>query len=292
MTSSGQAPLDRSGLALGTVQFGLAYGVAGRGAVVPPHEVRVILETGARAGVRLLDTAPVYGDIEARLSDLTAGLDFAIVSKIAPASADAAQAIVDVRTSVERSRERLGASLETLLFHRAEDLLRADGERLWREAVDAAGNIRVGVSVYDPLTLVELRRRYGVTVAQLPGNAFDQRLLDPAIGDGLATVELHLRSAFLQGLLLMPHAAAAARVPAATTALERWHTWCAQQHRAPLSAALAIARGLPGVRVRVLGVDRVAQLEEMLEADGVPMAAPELACHELSVIDPRQWPAA
>ena len=60
-------------LALGTVQFGLAYGITGRGAVVPEQEVREILVAAADQGVSVLDTAVAYGDIEPRLAGLCAG---------------------------------------------------------------------------------------------------------------------------------------------------------------------------------------------------------------------------
>src|SRR5262249_59977070 len=109
-------------LGLGTVQFGLAYGVAGRGVSVPEDEVRAILQCAAASGVRVLDTAPLYGDIESRLARLTQGLRFDIVSKIPPIPAGAAASVRDaVARAVDQSRARLGAALHTLLFHRPED---------------------------------------------------------------------------------------------------------------------------------------------------------------------------
>ena len=54
-------------LSLGTVQFGLAYGIAGRDTPVEPAIVRNILELAQSAGITTLDTAAAYGDIEERL---------------------------------------------------------------------------------------------------------------------------------------------------------------------------------------------------------------------------------
>ena len=69
-------------LALGTVQFGLTYGVAGRGEPVPEREIKDILALAWRAGVRTLDTASAYGDIEERLGGLMRDRAFKVTSKI------------------------------------------------------------------------------------------------------------------------------------------------------------------------------------------------------------------
>jgi len=55
-------------LALGTVQFGLVYGLSGGKQLLPDRDIRAILELAFEQGVVILDTAPVYGDIESRLA--------------------------------------------------------------------------------------------------------------------------------------------------------------------------------------------------------------------------------
>lgn len=284
-------PEAGASLILGTVQFGMAYGVAGRGGAVPAAEVREILELAAAHSVHTLDTAPVYGDIEARLADLCDGLSLAVISKIPPLPESGTEGAVGA--AVERSRGRLGKRLSTLLFHRAEDLLRPDADSIWRAATDAAGPIRMGVSCYDPATAVRLRERYEVKVAQMPANPLDQRLLDAGMEEGLAGVEVHARSVFLQGLLLMPEPDVRAKVPAALEAHRRWTSWCRDHGVDPVAAALAVTRALPGVRHCVVGVDRASQLREILESVSAfePVDSEHLRCDEPDVIDPRRWPA-
>lgn len=279
-------------LALGTVQFGMTYGVAGRGAPVPAAEVRSILGVAWRGGVRMLDTASAYGDIEQRLSDLGGGYDFEIVSKI-PAIEDATshdQVAAFVAQSVVRSKERLGERLRAVLFHRASDLTGAFGATAWQSAVEAtrSTSLRLGASCYSPQEALSLNATIPLQVVQLPGNAIDQRLRQCA---SPLPFEVHLRSVFLQGLMLLPAHEAAARVPKSAEAMQRWATWCDQQGMTPLQAALAIAKGLPGVRYCVVGVDSVAQLEQILQAwnSSTALRAPELSAEDANVIDPRQW---
>jgi aryl-alcohol dehydrogenase-like predicted oxidoreductase len=54
----------RSRIALGTVQFGLHYGVGNFEGKTDSIEVSKILNTAYCEGIRVLDTAQAYGDSE------------------------------------------------------------------------------------------------------------------------------------------------------------------------------------------------------------------------------------
>lgn len=284
-------------LALGTVQFGLAYGIAGRGEPVPEAEVRIILRRAYELGIRVLDTATAYGDIEQRLARLADGCDFSVISKIPPIPLGVAdsEAVAWALDALHSSIRRLGRLLKGLLFHSSEDLLRPYGQFLWNTCCQVADSngIRLGISCYDPQTLLRiLARDMPVAIAQLPGNAFDQRLRDvdsPITGN--VWPEMHVRSVFLQGLLLMPEQQAVQKVPAAANALRRWHQWCSVHDMTPLAGALAVAKGLPRVRYCIIGVDSAEQLEQIAaQWRAVPaVAARELTTMQLEIIDPRRW---
>lgn len=292
-------------LALGTVQFGLAYGAVGCGQIVAPQTAQTILDAAWQQGLRWLDTDAAYGDIESRLAGLCGPHAFRIVSKIAPlGSLPTAERVPAVRHSVQRSIERLGDRLEALLFHSAADLLAPEGEQLWAAAQAAArqaraadgGPLRVGVSCYAPGELLQLRQRLDIRIAQLPANALDQRLLSTLgdrTGEALQGVELHVRSAFLQGLLLSP-GRGALRVPAAAVALGRWQARCDQAGLPPTVAALGVVKALPAVQACVVGVETLAQWQEIASAwqAARPLHWPELAGDDPAVFDPRVWPSA
>jgi len=280
-------------LALGTVQFGLPYGIAGRGEPVPAAEVRRILQIAHAGGIRLLDTAAAYGTIEERLPALCGGLQFRVVSKIPalPGGADLAAVGQFVADAVRSARQRLGDSLSVMLFHRADDLLGPAADAAWGAALDAARphGVQLGVSVYGPGEARVVQQRFAIDAVQVPANAFDQRLREVGLS-GMAT---HVRSVLLQGLLLMPVADATARVPAAAQPLARWRRWCEERGLGMLQAALAIVKGMGTASHAVIGVDSAAQLETILDAwqSSAPLTAPELACSNLDVIDPRRWNA-
>ena len=285
-------------LALGTAQFGLAYGIAGRGEVVPETEVRAILEDAAARGVTLLDTAAAYGEIETRIAELAAGLPLQFVSKI-PAIPDVlppVQAAEFALQSARRSLQRLGPALRTILLHRARDLLGERGDAVWPalSAWAREQGLRLGASGYTPDDAVELANLRGVNLVQLPGNALDQRVQFAAGRMSSLGIEVHLRSVFLQGLLLMPDARATALLPAAREALQRWHDWAARIGLEPLDAALAVVKSCAPVSTVVVGVDDLAQWRAIADAWERTRATPaiELAVTSPDVIDPRLWKAA
>lgn len=274
-------------LALGTVQFGLAYGIAGRGAPIPADEACAILARAWDYGVRRLDTAPGYGDIESRIAALAGDLPFEIVSKIPMTPRDSEEAARNhIRTSVAHSRARLGERLAGLLFHDAGDLLAPLAAATWDEA--RAAGVPLGPSCYDITTFETLAERFPLGMAQLPGNALDQRVRRLVPG----RTEITLRSVFLQGLLLMPLEEAARRVPRAAAALRQWHDCCASLALCPLEAALSLAKGMPGIAYCVVGVDSLAQLDEIAAAweRARPRTAESLNIDDPDIIDPRRWP--
>lgn len=281
-------------LALGTVQFGLAYGIAGRGYAVPEEEARSILECAWEHGIRTLDTAAAYGDIEQRLGRLCEGLAFRIISKIpsVPSELDDGQAATWTVTQAIQSRRRLGANLAGMMFHRSQDLEGKRGLMVWQElsAWSRDEGVTLGVSCYSPEDYLVLREIFGITLAQLPGNAFDQRIASD-IPVRLPSVEFHLRSAFLQGLLLLPLNEAKLKLPHAAAALDRWHTWCTENRLSPLHAALSAVKTFSAVSQVVVGVESKKQLEAIVQAWSCtyPLDSSLLAVNSLEIIDPRQW---
>jgi aryl-alcohol dehydrogenase-like predicted oxidoreductase len=282
-------------LALGTVQFGMLYGVAGRKVLPTNDEVRAILELAYEGGITMLDTAPAYGSIEVQLGSLCNNLEFKIVSKIPalPKGLDASRAAQWAVESARSSLARLGRRLYALLFHRAEDLLDAQGDVVFKVMAKwAAGeNVLIGVSGYEVSTVRSLFETKGISIAQLPGNALDQRIGTVLDKLDKPKPELQLRSAFLQGLLLLPFEEAVKRVPVAFAALQQWHHWLRLRGMTTLQGALSVVKAFEDVRTCVVGVDNIAQLAELLNTwrEAQPIRAGELATYDLQCIDPRMW---
>lgn len=293
-------------LALGTVQFGLPYGVANTSGQPGETEVRAIVGHAAAASVKVLDTACLYGDSEAVLGrNLPAGHDFRIVTKTPKfAGMDAVAAVSALRAAFAESCVRLRvSSVYGLLAHDASDLLGAQGEALWQamSALRADGRVsRIGASVYSGAQIDALLQRYPLDLVQLPLSLFDQRLLQGGQLDRLQAqgIEVHARSAFLQGALLMAPEALPPHLAGLRPQLDEIARRAGHLGINPLQAALRFVAGLPQVSAVVCGVDSVAHFDELAAAlnQSVPAldaaAAAACACTDARLLDPSQWRAA
>lgn len=292
-----------SELGLGTAQLGLPYGVSNRTGQPSEVEAAAILAGALNSGIRTFDTAPAYGESEELLGRLLpSDATVRIVTKTPPLAGDeVSEADCDeVRRSAERSLGRLRRErLDALLVHHGSDLALPGGERLaaaLAELRDSGTVRRLGASVYDRAELDAARERLQLDLVQLPLNAFDQRLLRDGTLEELGSegVEVHVRSAFLQGLLLMDPAQLPEHLAAAERPLRRYHEERLRAGVGPLEAALGFVDAAPGVGTILVGANSIAELEQCVAAlRGRPSPSMDylpLALEDPDLTDPRRWP--
>jgi aryl-alcohol dehydrogenase-like predicted oxidoreductase len=290
-------------LGLGTAQFGLDYGVANRRGQTPVDEVRGILVEAARRGVGLIDTASLYGTSEEALGKaLPTGHSFRIVTKTG--KFDRGFGAAEARAlegSFRASLRKLDVpSTYGLLVHQADDLLTADGERLMDclQSIKAANLVsKVGVSVYTGEQAMAVLARHAVDIVQLPLSLLDQRSILRGELRALkaAGVEIHARSVFLQGLLLMDPETLPPYFDPVRPTLASFRAAAAARGLTALQAALAFVQSRPEVDHFVVGVCDLPQFLEILEAVGKPPAPlPEFApfhCPDERFVNPSLWPS-
>lgn len=197
-------------LALGTVQFGLDYGISNSQGQVNATEVSNILRHAASLGIDTLDCAGAYGDSEQILGELlhVSHNDdkFRIVSKI-PALTNSQDSIIEYfnQSLLHLQTDRIDA----LLFHQANNLLiHPKKEQLFQQLKTLKKQQlikRIGVSVYNPKQLTSISQQYPVDLMQVPLNIFDQRFISKDIIElcHQKNIKIHVRSLFLQGLLFI-----------------------------------------------------------------------------------------
>ncbi len=183
-----------SKIALGTVQFGLDYGIANKRGKVPKEEVFRILDTALDKGIDTLDTARSYGDAEKVIGEFPKVNRFKVVTKFS-----------------ENPQEELFQSLKALrqskvyglLAHKTEPFLQNPNE--WNKVLrlkEEGLTERIGFSLYFPWELERLWE-LDFDIVQVPYNVLDRRFESYFQKLKEKGVEIHTRSAFLQGLLLM-----------------------------------------------------------------------------------------
>jgi aryl-alcohol dehydrogenase-like predicted oxidoreductase len=285
-----------SRIALGAVQFGLAYGITNADGQVPRDEVARILNHSRKSGIDVVDTAIAYGSSEEVLGE--AGMQgWRVVSKL-PAVPDACHDVgAWVEEQVAASLTRLRTpTLYGLLLHRPEQLLGPLGKDLLGalKTLRARGVVQqIGVSVYAPSELDKLVSYMPFDLVQAPFNVLDRRMatsgwLDRLRNDGC---EFHARSVFLQGLLLMPQDARPAWFDRWQALWQAWDGWLAETSQTPLQACLRHALAQREIDQLVVGVTSVDQLQEILAAaqgDALPLPS-TLLTEDPVLLNPALW---
>lgn len=281
-------------LALGTVQFGMAYGITNSQGQVPPAEIHAILATAADAGIDTLDTASAYGDSERMLGEEPLGARFRIITKLPPGTT-AANSLDAIAGSLRQLGRR---RLDGLLLHRPADLFLPGGERVLsvlREKQEEGMVGKIGVSVYDQPELERVLGLFVPDLVQLPANVLDQRFQRSGLVAALrrAGCEIHARSAFLQGSLLAPLARLPAPLLPARAAFERVREYFGRFSLTQLQGCLAYGLSVEGFDRLVIGVTSEAELREILAAiNSLPPELPDfspLAIADEDILNPAKW---
>lgn len=283
-------------LALGTAQFGLSYGIANQDGQVTRPVAKAMLHLAAANGIDTLDTAIAYGDSETCLGEVgTKG--FKLVTKLPAVPDGCADASGWVQEQVAASLARLGVkALYGLLLHRPQQLLEPDGKILYQtlQGLKETGQVqKAGVSIYAPGELEALTPRYRFDLVQAPFNLVDRRLHTSGWLKRLkdADIEIHTRSAFLQGLLLMPQDAIPKKFAAWSDLWSKWHDWLEHHAASAVQACLAFPLSFPEIDRVVVGADSVHQLQQIITAASTDthIDLPDLRCDAENLINPAHW---
>ena len=283
-------------LALGTAQWGGAYGVTNARGALTDADVASIVEEALARGVSMADTHRTtdpshgYGRALTRLRPWASR--FRITTKVfGGPSAD-----LPPLAQLEATLEELGVpAVHACLVHDWSGLSDADASAVAEalaEAVHQGLAARVGVSAYDADELERAERLFGqLGAVQVPASPLDQRLRGSAVTERLAAagVEVQVRSIFLQGLLLDPSADTPfSRHPD----VRAFRGLCGEHAATPLAACLSFTRSLPWAGPVVVGVTSAAELAQIAaewDAEPIDVDWAEFASEDVDLVDPRRW---
>lgn len=283
-------------LALGTVQFGLPYGVANQQGQVTGTEVNSILDLASANGINTLDTAIAYGESEKVLGKMPLN-DFEIITKLPSVPDDCRDVFGWVEQELEASFLRLNvSSVNGLLLHRPEQLTGEIGKQLYHalQQKKQEGIVkRIGISIYSPDELNDLADKFHFDLIQAPLNSIDRRLQESGWLKklSLSGTQIHVRSVFMQGLLLMSSAARPEKFNRWSSLWAAWDEWLKTTGLTPLQACLRYALAIPEIEKVVVGIDSAKQLNEILQASqgDCPLVPADLASSDIKLLNPSFW---
>lgn len=287
---------NRSKLVLGTANFGMNYGISNEGGKLAQNDLNNIMQIATSASIDMVDTAQVYGDSESRLGKIL-NPNFNVITKLGIGIGENYQK-KDVTNLVHSSLKKLNVDkLYAVLLHRPEILIGDNGQQIINELrtlKDAQVIKNFGVSIYDPKILGVILNLTNLDIVQVPFNVFDQRILSSGWNERLKAcgTKIHIRSIFLQGVLLMQ------RYNLPDYFSKNWpdlfNSWLDYQENTGRHAdeiSLSFVQKEAWVDKIVVGIDNAQQLQRLvaLEATGLNTFTPNFSSNDINLIDPSRW---
>ena len=246
-------------IAIGTVQFGLDYGIANQNGKVNANEIRSILNFAHENNINTIDTAKAYGDSEKSIGNylkLTKKTWY-IITKISNSDKNLIEQILD-------SKGKLTVLPNIILAHSAKLFLDPIFQSKLQETKDKELVHSIGVSLYNEEEINQvLDSKIKPDVIQLPMNILDTRLYrHGALGKLFKKeIEIHVRSAFLQGLFYLSKPDLEARFKDAVPYIEKLKSISEGADLTLSELSLLWLVSLKEVNKVVIGIDNVSQLK-------------------------------
>lgn len=253
---------------LGTVQFGLKYGINNQINRQPnENECFDILQEAIKNKIEYFDTASVYGNAEEVLGAYRAlEKQGKIITKLSPINEVIDNNIVEyILRECRHSLYRLNCNkLDGYLLHRAKDMYKKDVIKGLQECKNQNLVKNIGISIYEPEDALYAVNNLDIDYIQIPYNILDQRLNHNNffLITKKKNIKVFARSSYLQGLLLMDLNEIKIKMPLAFEYIKIFDDICKDYNYSRKEAAFLFCYMNSGIDYLVFGVDTKKQLIE------------------------------
>ncbi len=249
-------------ITLGTVQFGIQYGISNTHGVPSDIELKSIFSVASQHGIQQLDTASAYGNAEERIGKLSSS-SFDIITKFP--SVNSSKALEDV---LNESLHNLEINvIYGYLAHNADVLIQ--NPSLWEVLLQSKtdGKIKkIGYSLYTPDQLEKLLDLDCIPdLVQLPYSVLDRKFEKQLNILKEIGTEVHVRSVFLQGLYFMNPNELPVKLKPLESSLIAFNEICKEAGVTVGEVALNYVISNPKIDKIVIGVETVKQLKENID---------------------------
>jgi aryl-alcohol dehydrogenase-like predicted oxidoreductase len=280
---------------LGTVQFGINYGINNSRGKISTDNAWEILNYLNSNGITQLDTAAAYGDSEQVIGKyLKNNIDkeFKIISKLFLKN----QTLEDsLRSSIKKLNIK---TLETILFHSHEDYLVHKNE-----IIDFNNKFRgrlfknIGVSAYTNKEVEEIIKDECVDVIQMPFNILDNASKREETYKKIKRhgKKLHTRSVFLQGLIFKKVNELQGEFKVLQNAFLKIEILCKEFKLTTNELALSYVLSKDYIDGVLIGVDSLDHLKENISISGLKISQKlieeidNLNVPDENILNPTNW---
>ena len=281
---------------LGSANFDQIYGIKKN--FIKKSEIKKLFNLALKNKIKTIDTSPLYNKSE-KIIGLLNNNRFKIISKIPKPPKNIKRENIKkwLKQKVMISLKNLRIKkFECLLLHNANSLLCKNGDEIYKGIRNMKINgftSKIGVSIYDFNVLDKILKKFKFNLIQAPFNILDQRLVEKGWLKKLKKrkIEVHARSIFLQGILLLKHNQLPKKLIKLSKKLVMWENWLKKNKFSSLQVCLSFVlnqRQLDGI---VVGYNNTNQLNQILKLKQIKnnFSLPNLNIKDKKLIDPREW---
>ena len=279
-------------IVIGTANFGMKYGIDNKNLNL--KEIKKIFDYCKKKGINTLDTAPGYRNVFENLKKNEIK-NWDIISKIPSIPKNTRDINSYVYKIFFSTLKKINLSkIHTILIHDEKNILDVT---IGKKIVKVLNNLkkeklvkRIGSSIYDPYKIKRVIKNYDFDVLQCPYNIFDKRLVDSGLSKLLKIrkIKIHLRSIFLQGLLLRDQN----NIPIKFKNYDKiikYHNWLNKNNFSNIKICLSELDKIDYEKI-IIGINNTSQLKEIVNFKKYFSKPTNLfKTNNLKLIDPRKW---
>jgi len=286
----------KSKIILGSANFNQIYGIKKR--FIKQNEIKKLFSLALKNKIKTIDTSPLYNKSE-KIIGMLNNNRFKIISKIPKLPKNIKKKNIKkwLKHSVMVSLKNLKIKkFECLLLHNANSLLDKNGSEIYESIKNMKTNgftNKIGISIYDFDILDKILNKFKFNLIQAPLNILDQRLIETGWLKKLKKrkVEVHVRSIFLQGILLLRHKQLPKKLKKLDKSWTIWENWLKKNRFNSLQVCLSFILNQSQLDGIVVGLDNKNQLNQILKIKKIKnkFLIPNLNIENRKLIDPRKW---
>lgn len=283
-------------IALGTANFGQKYGLAGK-IIKSDKKIKKIIQFANNSKIKLIDTSNNYGSSETLLGNNNLK-NFKIITKLKISNDEKKSNNLEniVFNKVEESLLKLNIKkLYAILLHESNDLKSNKRHKLIKVLKKLKKRnlvSKIGISIYNPKELNFIWPFWKPDIVQCPFNILDRRIYESGWLKKLKKnkTEIHVRSIFLQGLLLKNEKSMPRKFKKWKNIFKKWNNYCKKENISKIQGCINFIKSFKKISFVIIGFEDIKQVKNIISYfENDRKSYTTIACNDIRLIDPRLW---
>ena len=283
-------------LVLGSANFTSGYGLrSSKGFTIT--QLNLISDILKKNNIKFIDTAYSYKGSQSKIgkSNLKKFKIYTKIPKFLYRKKLDIKAWIDkiIKKSLKQTKQKYFSGV---YFHNYKDLLSKNGDYFFSalSELKKQGLIKkIGVSVYSPQELNDVINKFQIDIAQIPLNIFDRRFLKNNFLKRIKKlgIEVHARSIFLQGLLLMGPNEVPAYFKKWNKLFKNWNEWNNENKQNKIRTCFNFINSIKYIDKIIIGINSIYELKILIDfyKNSKGKFPKKIYTLDEKLIDPRLW---